>query len=379
MASPKPNRLIESLPATIPFVAPEVLERRSGRPIKLRLGANESVFGISPRARQAILEAIDRIAWYADPESFLLREKLASFHQTRMENIIVGSGIDELLGLTARVFLEPGGTAVASLGAYPTFGYHVEGHGGLMCRVPYRGVWNDLAALADTAKRENAQIVYLANPDNPTGTCYSGKDLMQFLQMIPSHCLLLLDEAYIEYAPQRGLLPLSPDDPRLIRMRTFSKAYGMAGARIGYAVASQEKISAFDKVRLHFGVNTFAQVAATVSLDDQGFVASVTAAVAEGREDYYKLAGELGLQCVPSATNFVLLDIETPDRARLLLNCLLERGIFVRMPSVAPLDHYIRVTIGTPTERRKFASAMHRVARAGIVSQESLAKVRCIS
>jgi len=368
LASPKPNSVVESLPPTVPFLAPEVLERRSGRAIKLRLGANESVFGMSSRARQAVLETIDRIAWYADPENFVLREKLAGLLRIGMENIVIGSGIDDLLGLMVRVFLEPGGKAVASLGSYPTFRYHVEGYGGQMCSVPYREVWNHLDALAETAKRVNAQMVYLANPDNPTGTFYEAKELQRFQEKIPAECLLLLDEAYAEYAPQQDLLPLDANAPGVVRLRTFSKAYGMAGARIGYGIASLEKIQAFDKVRLHFGVNKFAQEAAAAALDDQEFIAYATRAVAEGREDYYKLARELGLRFVPSSTNFVLLDMQTPEQARFLLNRLLEEGIFIRMPNAPPLDHYVRVTVGTPEERRGFAEAMRRLVRTGVIS-----------
>jgi len=352
------SRLITSLPATVPFVAPDALERRSGRTIRLRLGANESVFGISPLARRAMTQAIDRISWYADPESYDLRQRLAQLHGVAMENLVVGSGIDDLLGLAVRTFLDSGSPAVTSLGAYPTFNYHVAGYGGVLHRVPYRDDWNDLEALADTACQVGARAVYLANPDNPTGTWHTGRDILQFLESVPADCFVLLDEAYVEFAPQNDVIEVAAIDPRLIRLRTFSKAYGMAGARIGYGVAAPEIIAAFDKVRMHFGVNMFAQTGAVASLNDPEFLADVVDAVAQGRDDYHRLGHELGLPTLRSAANFVVMDTGSADNARFLLDALFQRGVFIRVPGAPPLDRFIRVTVGTSAERASFATTM---------------------
>lgn len=362
MSRPRFTRLVESLPSTVPFVAPEALERKSGRPIRLRLGANESAFGISPRARQAMIEAAGRIAWYADPENFLLREKLAAVLQVRIENLLAGSGIDDLLGLAVRTFLEPGTAAVTSLGAYPTLNYHVAGYGGQIHFVPYRDHRNDLEALADTARRTGARLVYLANPDNPSGTWCDAATLSQFLERLPEGCLLILDEAYVEFAPAAEVLPVNAADPRLIRMRTFSKAHGMAGARIGYAVAAPEIISAFEKVRLHFGVNLFAQAGALASLEEPEFIAQVAAEVETGRQDYYRLAAELGLPSVRSATNFVAMDLGSEPAARGLLNTLLQRDVFVRMPGAPPLNRLLRITVGNREQRAALREVLHQLA-----------------
>lgn len=362
------SRLVASLPATVPFVPPEALERRSGRRIRLRLGANESVFGISPLARQAIIETIDRIAWYADPESFELRERFACLLGVRRENIVAGSGIDDLLGLVVRTFLDPGSSAVTSLGAYPTFNYHVEGYGGVVHRVPYRQFRNDLEGLLTTAERVRARLIYLANPDNPTGTWHDRASLRDLVDRIPHGCLLLLDEAYGEFLPAEDALPIDAADPRLIRCRTFSKAHGMAGARIGYAIAAPEIISAFNKVRVQFGVNMFAQVAALASLDDPQFVAMVVARVAEGREDYYQLGQELRMPAIRSATNFVALDTGAAANARFVRDTLFERDVFIRIPGAPPLDHLIRVTVGTPPERAAFAHVMRELGETNVLA-----------
>ncbi|MGH2486401.1 MAG: aminotransferase class I/II-fold pyridoxal phosphate-dependent enzyme, partial [Ktedonobacterales bacterium] len=226
--SPPFTRLISSLPATVPFVAPEAIERMTGRPIALRLGANESTFGPSPKAIDAMCAAAARVSFYGDPESYELRQTLARHLGVGMEHLVIGCGIDDLLGLIVRVFLEPGETAVTSLGAYPTFNYHVAGYGGRIERVPYRDDRNNLDALAVAAARTGARLVFLANPDNPTGSWYSGDEVITFAETLQPDCLLLLDEAYCDFAPATAISPIDTDNPRVIRLRTFSKAHGMA-------------------------------------------------------------------------------------------------------------------------------------------------------
>jgi histidinol-phosphate aminotransferase len=347
--------LVQSLPAMTPFVGPLTLERLRGSPFRLRLGANESAFGISPHARRAMVAAMERIAWYGDPESYELRSELMQVHAVRMENIVVGSGIDDLLGVVVRAFITEGETVVTTLGAYPTFNYHVSGYGGELHHVPYREGYNDLQALAETASRVKARLVYLANPDNPTGTWHDADELQSFINVLPPDCLLVLDEAYVEFAPREAVLRMDAAVPHVIRLRTFSKAHGMAGARIGYAVSALETISVFDKIRLHFGVNRIAQAGALASLRDENFVQGVIGAVAQGRRDYALLAQAQGLSSLPSATNFVAIDIGSSEGARAIVSALAERGVFVRMPGVPPIDSYIRVTVGTPEERALFA------------------------
>jgi len=355
------TRLVAGLPATVPFVGPEALERASGRPFTLRLGANESTFGPSPRAKEAMRAAVERVQFYADPEAHELRSAIAALHGVGMESVAVGAGIDDLLGLIVRAYLEPGATAVTSLGAYPTFNYHVAGFGGRLERVPYREDRNDLAGLAEAARRTGARLVFLANPDNPTGTWYGAGEVQAFMEALPEGCLLLLDEAYGDFAPPDALPPFDGADPRVVRLRTFSKAHGMAGARIGYAITAPEAVRAFEKIRLHFGVNLAAQEGALASLGDPEHLAWVAAEVARGREEYAALARELGLRPLPSATNFVAMETASAARARATVAALAERGAFIRMPGAPPLDRCIRVTVGTPAERAAFAELLRAV------------------
>jgi histidinol-phosphate aminotransferase len=355
------TRIVRELPASVPFLAPEAIERRSGRPLTLRLGANESAFGPSPKALEAMRQAAAQVNWYGDPESYDLRAALAERHGVGMEHIVVGCGIDDLLELIVRTYLEPGETAVTSLGGYPTFAYHIAGYGGRLERVPYRDDRNDLAGLAEAANRSQARIVYLANPDNPSGSWVTAEEIGALVATLPEGCLLLLDEAYSDFAPADALPPVEVSDPRVLRARTFSKAHGMAGARIGYALATAEIIAAFDKIRLHFGVNRVAQTGALASLQDTAHLEQVVAAVAEGRAEYAALAHDLGFTSLPSATNFVTMDVGGVERARALVAALAERGVFIRMPGAPPLDRCVRVTVGTPEERAAFAGVLRAV------------------
>jgi histidinol-phosphate aminotransferase len=354
--------IVSGLPATTPFVGPETLERRAGEPFRLRLGANESNFGVSPAARAAMVAAIDNAAWYGDPEGFELREALARHHGVAIEQVVLGAGIDELLGVLVRLLVTPGTPVVTSLGAYPTFSYHVAGFGGELVTVPYRDDHEDLQGLASAAARHRAPLVYLSNPDNPMGTWHDAERIVEFVAALPSSTLLVLDEAYAEFAPASAIPPLALDTPRVVRMRTFSKAHGMAGMRIGYALAHEEVVQAFNKVRNHFGVNRIAQAGALASLADTDFSRSVAEEVVRGREDYARLARELGLTPVPSATNFVSIDLGGDgERARAMVQALADEGVFIRMPGVAPLDRCIRVSVGRPEEREAFAAIFRQL------------------
>ena len=360
--APRFTRLVDGLPSTIPFVGPETLERRRGEAFRVRVGANESAFGVSPKAAEAMREAIGTVAWYNDPEGWDLRSAIAARHGVRVEEVLLGAGIDEMLGNVVRMVVEPGMPVVTSHGAYPTFNYHVAGFGGVLEAVPYRDDRIDLDALFDAVRRVDAPLVYLANPDNPMGTWHDAADLRAFIGALPDSTLLVLDEAYIEFAPASATFPIDADDPGVIRMRTFSKAHGMAGARIGYAVAPSRTIAGVGRIRNHFGVSRIAQAGALASLGDPGFIASVVEEVARGRDEYHALARRTGLASIPSATNFVAIDAGGDGgRARALLARLENQGVFVRMPGVAPLDRCIRVTVGTAEERALFARIFEAV------------------
>jgi len=359
MTGPRYTRLVQGLPAAVPFVGPETQERERGAAFRARLGANESVFGPSPHAIEAMAEAA-REAWkYGDAQSHDLRAALAAHHGVKMENIIVGEGIDGLLGYLVRMLVAPGDPVVTSDGAYPTFNYHVAGFGGSLHKVPYSGDHEDPLALIAEAHRVDAKLIYLSNPDNPMGSWHDAETVHHLIDAVPEGCLLVLDEAYCDTAPDTAMPPLDPADPRVIRMRTFSKAYGLAGMRVGYAIAEAGLITAFNKIRNHFGMCRVSQAAALAALRDQAYLRDTVARIAAARDAIGRIARDNGLVPLPSATNFVTIDCgRDGDFARAVLNGLVARGIFVRMPFVAPQDRCIRVSCGRAEDLAAFAEAL---------------------
>ncbi len=365
MIGPRYTPLCASLPATVPFVGPEAQERANGKPFKARLGANENVFGPSPRAIAAMAEASADQWMYGDPESHDLRHALADHHGIRPENIVVGEGIDGLLGYLVRLVVGPGDAVVTSEGAYPTFNYHVAGFGGVLHKVPFKGDHEDPAALIAKAAEVDAKLVYLANPDNPMGTWHKGADIVAAMEHLPQGTLLVLDEAYVEFAPEGTAATVEIDDPRLIRMRTFSKAYGMAGARVGYALGAEPLITAFNKIRNHFGMNRAAQIGALAALQDAEYLALTVANVAKARDRIAHIARVNALVSLPSATNFVAIDCGSDGVfARRVLQELTALGLFVRMPFVAPQDRCIRVSAGRPEDLNLLETALPKALAA---------------
>lgn len=353
------TKLAESLPATVPFVGPEAQERASAKPFAARIGANENVFGPSPLALAAMAASLKDIWMYGESENHDLRAALAAHHGCGPENIMVGEGIDGLLGYLVRLMVEPGDAVVTSDGAYPTFNYHVAGFGGVLHKLPYRDDHEDLPALMVKARETDAKLVYFANPDNPMATWSRGADVLKALEDLPDGCLLVLDEAYIEFAPEGTAAPVEVNDPRVIRMRTFSKAYGLAGARVGYAMGAASLIMAFNKIRNHFGMNRTSQIGALAALADQRYLAETLVNVSAARQRIAEIAAANGLLSLPSAANFVAIDCGQDGAfAKAVLDGLVKRGIFVRMPFVAPQNRCIRVSCGTEADLAAFAAAL---------------------
>ena len=336
-----------ALPSTVPFTGPETLERRTGVPFRARLGANESVFGPSPDAIAA-MEAAARDAWmYGDPENHDLKFALSLHHGVTLAHIAVGPGIDGLLGLICRLTLEPGTAVVTSLGAYPTFNFHIANSGGTLTRVPYTGEHEDPEALLAAANATKARLIYLANPDNPMGSHHPAGVIEAMVANLPHHALLILDEAYADLAPPGTVPDIPADHPQVIRLRTFSKGYGLAGARVGYAITNPELALAFDKIRDHFGMSRISQAGALAALADQDWLRAVQARTVTARAKVSEIARANGLTPLPSATNFVTVDCgRDGDYARRVLAEMGARGVFIRMPGVAPLDRCIRISLG---------------------------------
>ncbi len=332
-----------------------------GRPFTARLGANESAFGPSPKAIAAMQKAAGEAWMYGDPESHDLRRALARHHAVAPDNIMVGEGIDALLGLLVRLYVGTGDAVVTSAGAYPTFNYHGAGFGGALHTVPYKGDHEDPDALIAKAIEVSAKLIYIANPDNPMGSWHTADVMQNMIARLPAGCMLILDEAYVDLAPSGTAPALDPQAENVIRMRTFSKAHGMAGARVGYAIGAPDVINGFNKVRNHFGMSRISQAGALAALRDTAWLEHIQNEVEKARQRIAAIAKHNDLAPLPSATNFVTIDCGRDGNfARAVLAALVADGIFVRMPFVAPQDRCIRVSCGTEAQIDAFEAALPR-------------------
>lgn len=364
MSHPPLTDLINAIPLTVPFVGPETLQRARGGIFKARMGANENGFGPSPRVIAAMHAAIDGNWQYADPTSHDLIEAIAALHDIKPANIVVGEGIDGLLGHTVHMAIAAGAPVVTSDGAYPTFVFHVASHGGRLIKVPYLSDREDLAALLVAAALHQAAILYVSNPDNPMGSWWSAADIEQLAASLPPRCLLCLDEAYIDTLPVSEHPSIDVEHPQVLRFRTLSKAYGMAGARIGYALGPARLIAAFEKVRNHYGINRIGQLAAIAAIGDQSYLRDVVVRIARARVRISAIARDNGLVPLPSATGFVAIDCGDSDHAQRILDALIARDVFVRKPSVAPLSRCIRVSCAPDDAVDIFAQTLPLAIRA---------------
>ncbi len=359
MTGPRFTKIIEELPSTVPFVGPEAQERARGAPFRARIGANESVYGPSPKVIEAVQQATQENWKYCDPDNYDLKNAIAEFHAVKPENVVIIEGIDGGLGLANRMLVEPGDHVITSDGAYPTFNFHVAACGGQLTKVAFRDDKEDIGALLDQAKAKSAKIMYLSNPDNPMGTWWSAADLEQAMTSLPDGTVMVLDEAYCDTAPKDALPPVNVDNPMVMRFRTFSKAYGLAGARVGYCLGEASVISNFEKVRNHYGINRLGQVAGLAAIKDQEYLKETVGKIAAARERISEVARKNQLSPIESATNFVTIDCRRDGAyAQKVMQELLARDVFVRMPGVAPLNRCVRIGAGLDRDMDLFEALL---------------------
>ena len=340
------------------------LQAQHGLERIVKLASNEGAFGPLPAAVAAFEAAVGDLNRYPDGGGLRLREALAERHGVPVGQVVLGNGADELIRLCAVATLDAGTRAVFP---WPSFASYVAAAacaGAEGARVALSGRSVDLGAVLEAARRPGTKLVYLANPNNPTGTLLDRDEVRGFLAELPAGVLCVLDEAYAEYAE------LEPEGPALVRegalplcvLRTFSKVYGLAALRVGYALASPEVADALDRVRPVFNVNQPAQDAAFASLPEDGAVALRVQHARAGRELIHRLLDQAGLEPVPSQTNFVYADVPRGDGEGLARRLLEEEGVIVRALTGFGAPGAIRVTVGTDEENEYFGAALRRVA-----------------
>jgi len=341
----------------------EEVELELGR-TAIKLASNENPLGPSPRAVEAIRRALDTIYLYPDGHGYYLRKKLAEIHGIEMDRIILGAGSTDLIELAAKTFLVPGDEGITSESAFYIYRLAIEEMGAGLVQVPMRAMTFDLPALA-RAVTQRTKVIYLGNPNNPTGTWFTAAELDRFLDTIPPRLLVVLDEAYYEYV-QRPEYSHSLDYVRegrnVLVLRTFSKVYGLAGLRLGYGLAHPELIEALNRIRSPFNANSVAQAAGLAALDDREHVQRSV----ENNTREMKFVTEeltlLGVRYEPSLGNFLLVDTGRDCEEDFMR--LLHEGVIVRPMKLYNFPTSLRVTIGTHEENEQFLEALRRVMAA---------------
>ncbi|MFE5325239.1 pyridoxal phosphate-dependent aminotransferase [Embleya sp. NPDC056575] len=336
-------------------------ERATGLRARERLSTNENEFGPSAEVIRAIHTAAAQAHRYPDCEHFALRERLAAGLRTGRDTVMVGPGVDGLLAMTTRAFLGAGRTAVTSESTYPTFGYFARAAGSDVHTVPYRADAPDPRALARRAHECRADVVYLADPDNPGGGSHGAAAVLALAEALPAATLLVVDGAYAEYqSPAERLSARQVTGTRMLWLRTFSKAHALAGLRIGYAVGDRSLLDALARGAEHYVVGRVAEAAALASLDAEAHLARVVERTAEGRAHYTAALGRLGLSVLPGTTNFVTVRPADPATGEHLVEALAARGIFVRHLKIPDLTGCLRITIGPADQRARVLDAIAR-------------------
>ncbi len=323
----------------------------------VKLASNENPRGMPASARRAMEGAMREVGRYPDGNGFELKSALAQKFAVPMDWLTLGNGSNEILELAAAAVLEPGASVVYAQHSFAVYALATQARGGRHIVVPARDLGHDLEAMA-AAIAADTRLVYVANPNNPTGTFAGAERIAAFLARVPGHVVVVLDEAYNEYlAPERRFDSTRwvREFPNLLVSRTFSKAYGLAGLRVGYGVAQPELTDLINRVRPPFNVNVLAQAAATAALADQEFLAESYTLNRAGMQQLTDAFKQMHLRYVPSAGNFVLVEVGAAERVN---SELLLRGVIVRPVANYGLPNWLRVTIGTAAENDKFIAAL---------------------
>ncbi|MBI2105156.1 MAG: histidinol-phosphate transaminase [Candidatus Omnitrophica bacterium] len=350
---------VRGLPAYRPGTPIDEAKRRFALTSVIKLASNENALGPSPKAVAALRGAVPSLHRYPDATCRILRETLARKLRVDPASLVFGNGSDELIVLALRAFVDPGDEVVVASPTFLIYEVQARACGAAVTVVPLRDYRYDLAAMR-SAVTAHTKLVFIANPDNPTGTYVTKRELDAFLRGLPPQALVFLDEAYHEFveAPDYPQTLRYTKDRPVIVTRSFSKAYGLAGLRVGYGIARPPLIAAMDAVREPFNVNSLAQAAAAAALEDAGFLAKTRRLVREGRRYLTKELDRLRLRHVPSVTNFLLIELG-PGAGR-VAGALLARGVIVREMSGWKLSGCLRVTIGTMAENYRFIRALRQ-------------------
>lgn len=338
----------------------EELERELGISGAVKLASNENPLGPSPKARAAVSAALPNLHRYPDGRGYYLKQALAEHLGVETAQIVLGNGSNEIIELCVRTFLGPGHGAVFSDPTFLVYAKVVQGAGRGVTRVPLKNFRHDLSGLA-RAVTGTTRLVFLDNPNNPTGALVPPEELKSFMADLPRLTILVLDEAYRDFVREGGLTDparLIEGDQPVIMLRTFSKAYGLAGLRVGYGLAQAELVDYLDRVRQPFNVNTLAQAGALAALEDEKFYQKTREVTWSGMDWLRSELDLIGLKWHPSQTNFFLIELDRP--ADEVAKAMLHEGVIVRSMKSYGLEKTIRINVGLPGENERFIQALKK-------------------
>ena len=338
----------------------EEVKRELGVNEVIKMASNENALGPSPKALEAIKKAATDVNLYPDGNAYYLKQKLAQKLGVSIDEIIVGNGTDEIIRIITETFLNPGEEVVVAWPGFVIYSIATQVMAGALRRTPLKNYTHDLEAMLK-AVTGKTKLIFIANPNNPTGTMVDKNEVESFMEKVPNDVIVVFDEAYYEYADKNfpKTLQYMKEGRNVIILRTFSKIYGLAGLRVGYAVAKKEILVEMNRIRQPFNVNRIAQSAAIAALDDTEHVRKSIAMNEEGKEFLYGELDSLGLEYVPTVANFILVNIEKDGRK--VYEQLLKEGVIVRPVDNYDLPNFIRVTICKPSENKKFIKSLKNV------------------
>ena len=355
----KLNAVLQDLPVYQPGRPIEEVARELGLPVKdiIKLASNENPLGPSPKALRAMAKAVGQVNLYPDGNAYYLKQKMAARLGLTPQHIILGNGSNEIIEFIGHALVEPGTEVVVSQYCFAIYPIITKMFGGTVVEVPAKDYGHDLPAML-RAVTPRTRAIFIANPNNPTGTRASNRALQQLLRAAPEHVLVVLDEAYIEYLDDPAdFLPVlrKGRQKNLMLMRTFSKIYGLAGLRLGYGLGHPEMVAALEKIRQPFNINSVAQAAALAALDDARHLERTRRVNRQGLAYYAQVFEQMRLEYVPSAANFVLVRVGEGQR---IFEAMQRRGVITRPMGGYRLPEWLRISVGTPAENRRCVTAL---------------------
>jgi histidinol-phosphate aminotransferase len=359
--APRPRKILERLQPYVPGKAPEEVRRSHGLEKVIKMASNENPWGTSPKALERAKMELEKSALYPEGSCLELREALAKRYEVSKDMIVVSNGGDNVLGLIAHAFLEVGDEAVMATPTFPIYRTAALVAGGEPIEVPLRNFVHDLHAMAQKVG-PRTKLLFICNPNNPTGTIVRRHDLMGFLETLPETVLVVLDEVYCDFVEEEDFpdgISLIKEGWRILSVRSFSKLYGLAGLRIGYAVGPEDIIDALEKVREPFPVNRVAQAAALGALEDEEFRRFVISETKGERKRLASALEDMGLNCLESHTNFLFVDLGRDSEV--VFEKLLRMGIIIRPGKIWGTPTWCRITIGRREENQELLSALRKV------------------